>query len=238
MVLTLPCYQTRFTQGGLMKTNPEIFEEQKYVYVKKALSEPLANVAAQYGIFDSVVDFNADQAQVKGAHSKYGDSLMESLLLHLRPIVEQATGLQLYPTYSFYRTYKIGDELKKHVDRPACEISVSVCLGYNYNHNDPNYSWALWVGETAFSMEVGDIAIYRGLDVTHWREPFEGNENSFQVQAFLHYVDANGPFAFLKNDTRPAVGLPAETRNPQLSEIANEIHLKIETPSFVYLTRE
>jgi hypothetical protein len=221
-----------------METEIDTFKKQKYVYVKKALPESLAGVAAQYGIFDSVVDFQADLAQVKGAHSKYGDSLMEALLLYLRPAVEKATGLTLYPTYSFYRTYKVGDELKKHVDRPACEISVSVCLGFSYDNNDPNYSWVLWVGETPFRMEVGDMAVYRGLEVVHWREPFEGNKNSWQVQAFLHYVDANGPYAFLKNDTRPAVGLPAETRNSQVSDIADEIQSKQEAPSFVYLTRE
>lgn len=214
---------------------PTVFSKNKQVYLKKALSPDICKLAAQYGIFDSVVNYDEDLLMVKGSHSKYGDSLMEALLLHLQPTIENATGLQLYPTYSFYRTYKAGNELKKHTDRPACEISVSVCLGYNYS--TPSYFWNLWVGKSSYSMEVGDIAIYKGLELEHWREPFEGDENSWQVQAFLHYVDVNGSYAFLKNDTRPAIGLPFNSRNEDLDHLAVQIMRKEKSPSFVHLIR-
>jgi hypothetical protein len=35
----------------------------------------------------------------------------------------------MLPTYSYARIYANGDELKKHRDRPACEVSVTLHLG-------------------------------------------------------------------------------------------------------------
>ena len=212
------------------------FLKNKYTYLKGALSTDICGIAAQYGIFDSVVDYQTEiGGLVANSHAKYADSLMESLLLYLQPTVEKATGLQLYPTYSFYRTYKAGDELRKHVDRPSCEISISVCLGFNYDN--PDYSWPLWVDGTPYVMEVGDMAIYRGLEIEHWREKFEGGPNAWQVQAFFHYVNVEGPYAFIRNDARPAVGLPDNTAYEPLFDLADSISRKEASPSFIYLTR-
>jgi hypothetical protein len=44
------------------------------------------------------------------------------------------------------------------------------------------------------NMVPGDVVIYRGCDVEHWREPFAANEGSYHVQAFFHYIDKNGPY--------------------------------------------
>jgi hypothetical protein len=53
-------------------------------------------------------------------------NLLEDLLPHF----EKACGKRLYPTYSYARLYKPGEELKKHKDRPACEISATITLGF------------------------------------------------------------------------------------------------------------
>jgi hypothetical protein len=48
--------------------------------------------------------------------------------------------------------------------------------------------------------EPGDMVVYRGIEIEHWREPFDAEEGSYQVQVFLHYVDANGGLKHLKYD--------------------------------------
>ena len=53
-------------------------------------------------------------------------------------------------------------------------------------------------------LNPGDIAIYKGCDVEHWREPYEGHQ---QIQLFLHYVDANGIYKDYKFDKRPMLGI-------------------------------
>lgn len=222
-----------------MKSNVEIFNEKKYTYIKGAISPDICKIAAQYGVFDSVVDFNADAHQVVGAHSKYADPLMESLLIYALPIVEANTGLKLFPTYSFYRTYRPGDKLDHHKDRPSCEISVSVCLGFNYEHADKNYRWGLHVGDSEFLMEPGDMALYRGEEIDHWREPLQGEKGTWQVQAFLHYVNAEGLYWPLKYDTRPALGLPQNYKTQSIIDDAGVISAKIyHVPEFFNIIKE
>jgi len=51
---------------------------------------------------------------------------------------------------------------------------------------------------------MGDILIYKGEELQHWREPYKGE---FQVQAHLHYVDADDPkYAPHIFDGRPGIG--------------------------------
>jgi hypothetical protein len=129
---------------------------------------------------------------------------MEAMLLLLHPIIEKHTGLELHPTYSYHRVYRNGDELGHHKDRNACEISVTVA--FNYSYDDSKYQWPIYIDGNPITMKPGDIAIYRGIELDHWREPFNYPEDAWQVQAFLHYVDANGPHANLKYDERNFIG--------------------------------
>lgn len=131
--------------------------------------------------------------------------MTETLLLKLNKTVEDATGLKLFPTYSYYRNYRKGDILHPHIDRPACEISATLCLGYSYS--DLEYSWPIFVNGIGYDLKPGDMAIYRGLECPHWRNKFDPpGSNDYQIQTFLHYVDANGPHAEWIYDKRIGIG--------------------------------
>jgi hypothetical protein len=147
------------------------------------------------------------------------DNLLEQLLPHF----EATSGLKLYPTYSYARLYNTqGEELKNHRDRPACEISVSITLGFEGD------VWPIYMADkateqdgvlkigynnsedyikniTKIDMKVGDAVMYRGCDKFHFREPYV--EGKWQAQVFLHYVDQNGPYAEWKYDKRGSLGL-------------------------------
>jgi hypothetical protein len=211
-----------------MATKAEFFAKNKYVVHEKAISKEIARLGAQYAIFDALQNYQdegtiAQNAQVGSSHSKYADPFMESLELLLLPTVEESTGLSLYPTYSYYRLYKPGDDLLPHTDRPACEISLTINLGYFYNTKIKDYSWDIWVEGKSFRTEPGDMVIYRGLEMNHWREPFAAGRGSWQAQAFLHYVDANGPYAMCKYDARPMLGYPDSYKQPSLDALAENI---------------
>jgi hypothetical protein len=187
--------------------NIELFEKQRYVELKKVLSPDMINLISTYAKLDEKTDFSLEDGknpQIHNSHSQYADTLMESLLLYLHPIMEENTGLKLYPTYSYYRVYKPGADLVKHIDRPACEISTTITLEYNYK--DADYEWPIFVGDTRCAMTPGDLVIYRGCEVDHWREVFTAPEGSYHIQVFCHYVDANGPNADWKFDKRPFIG--------------------------------
>ena len=190
----------------MTKSNVEKFKENGYCILRSVISDELRDIITQYALFDEMQNFNPDMNQVVGAHSKYADPAMESILLHLHSTMEANTGLQLYPTYSFYRVYRNGDELIPHQDRPSCEISATVC--FNYNYNDDKYQWPIYVSDraTAADLRPGDMLIYRGCDLKHWRDKFTVAEDIWHVQGFFHYVDANGPYAEYKNDQRSTIG--------------------------------
>ncbi len=192
----------------------QYFNEHKFVHVPGFVSPDLCNVATSYALFKRSLECSLESTdgQVPGTHAKYGDHLMESLLMFVQPWVENITGLKLLPTHSYYRVYKPGDELVQHVDRPACEISCSLCLGAYYAGQDPEYRWGLWLRDVdqrvkECKLEPGDAVIYRGSEVPHWRKPLEAGEGSFHVQVFMYFVDANGKHAEWRFDKRPRLGV-------------------------------
>lgn len=201
------------------------FKEKGYCIVKNAVSPELRDFVTQYALFDEMQDFNTEgmygEGQVPEAHSKYADPAMESMLLNLHQTMEENTGLELYPTYSYYRIYRPGDELKIHKDRPSCEISATLC--FNYSYDSEKYQWPIFMAGNKVVLEPGDMVIYRGCDLDHWRELFDLEEDVWHVQGFFHYVDKNGPYADFKWDRRDSIGLtktkPVQVENNQKSYI-------------------
>jgi hypothetical protein len=203
-------------------SDQEHFKKHGYVHLKNVLDELTVDLVTHYAINDCRMDFapegaHGEHAQVPGTHSKYADPLMESLMMQLLPVMENATGLKLYPTYSYYRLYKPGDILPPHTDRSSCEISTTVCFNFNYGDQQDSYNWPIYMEGSECVMRPGDIVVYRGIDKEHWRETFSAPEGSWHVQAFFHYVDADGPHAEWKYDRREGIGFthPEMTKQPQ-----------------------
>jgi len=66
-------------------------------------------------------------------------------------------------------------------------------------------------------MKPGDMLIYRGDEVEHWREPLMGNNHA---QAFLHYNEKEGKYN-IPYDGRPLLGMPGSFRS-QESQLSQE----------------
>ena len=188
-------------------------EKDKFVMYKGLISKDIAKIAEQYCLFQMLNNFQPEPeyGPVPGTHSVHGDSLTESLLLYVQPQVEDLTGMKLIPTYSYYRVYKPGDILKDHVDRESCEVSVTITMGCKYNDKDGKYRWSLhaYVGNEKryLDCESGDAVIYNGHRLQHGRDRFDVGKHSYQVQVFLHYVNACGPYTKdYKYDGRPGIG--------------------------------
>lgn len=131
--------------------------------------------------------------QVPDSKISYSDPVMNNLLVHLKPKVEQLYGKRLHETYSFYRVYTEGQELAPHTDRPSCEVSVTLTLGY---HSE--YLWPIFVDGVPFTAKAGEGVIYKGCEQIHWREPFrkisDTSDTIVWSQVFLHYIEAGGKF--------------------------------------------
>jgi len=152
---------------------------------------------------------------------------METLLLAVQPKMEKLTGLKLTPTYSYARIYKTGDVLERHKDRPSCEISTTMNLGgdewpifieANKNIGTPDDGFPAKTKNkgTKVVLNPGDMLVYKGTVLEHWRETFLGKDCA---QVFLHYNDVNSKIVNVKEnmfDTRPHLGLPAYFKGMKL----------------------
>jgi len=180
------------------------FKNNGYAKIKNVIPENMRDFVTQYALFDEMQDFTPDGVQVPSAHSKYADPAMETMLLILHENVEKHTGLVLYPTYSFFRVYRPEDELEIHTDRPSCEISATLCFNYSYNKD---YHWPIYMNDNEIVLEPGDMAIYKGCDIPHYRKQFlPPSDTDWHVQGFFHYVDKNGPNSDWKFDKRETIG--------------------------------
>ena len=191
-----------------------IFEKDRYILVKNAISQDSVNFIKNSLMYEALRYPNqSDDVIVPLTQTKYASPTTEALTVSLLPTIENITGLSLLPTYSYYRIYKPGDYLKKHKDRKSCEISITINLGFNYVNVNNDYTWDIFVDGKSFQTMPGDMIVYRGIELEHYREPMKGESGSWQVQAFLHYVDANGIYKDYIYDGRPQMGLNNDTRS-------------------------
>jgi len=179
----------------------EEFSKKKYIYLPNFLDKENCN---QYvSEFKKLIDQGlcTKDPQCPLSWSIGQCPLFDSLLEQLTPNMEAATGKKLFPTYAYARWYAPGDELKIHLDRPSCEISATINLGFEGN------PWPIFMGHDKdkkdcrqINMNVGDAVIYKGCELYHWREKY--TEGNWQVQVFIHYVDQEGPYVDYKYDKR------------------------------------
>ena len=211
------------------------FKKNKYQVLRSAISKDLAAFCYKYLQISAEADHwmlnnsvthagnsligNFNDTQVPNSYAKYADRVMETLLVNTINIMQKKTGLKLVPTYSYCRLYRTGNILKRHKDSPSCEISTTLNLG-----GDP---WPILIDPTGsdnvideyknihkpgapkgveVNLKPGDMLIYSGCELEHWREPFQGK---LCGQVFLHYNHADGRFAKTNlYDKRPMLGIP------------------------------
>ena len=189
-----------------------LFKKKHFLVIKNAVDPKVAEFVYNYFLMKRQVaqtffDFKYispyseeygtwKDEQVPNTYSHYGDTAMETLLLACQPKMEKATGLSLNPTYAYARIYKKGDVLHRHKDRFSCEISTTMNLGGDdwpiYLENkknvgipdDKNYFAKTDNKGTKVVLKPGDMLVYKGMILEHWRETFLGEDCA---QVFLHY---------------------------------------------------
>lgn len=185
------------------------FKEKGYHIVRNFLDLDFVSFINQY-FFTRI---NAGQAvlgddQAPNSYYFYGDPLMDTILGGSVQEFSEIVGYSLLPTYSYTRLYIEGDELKIHRDRPSCQLSGTLALGIP-DGEEINSIYFSQNEDKSDAIEIklnpGDLCLYHGCDLLHWREPFT---QKWYLQAFLHYVDADGPYTDFLYDKRPYLGMP------------------------------
>ena len=212
------------------------FKKNKYVVIREAVSKDLATFIYNYflmkkQVYDTCLksryispyeillgEYEPSDGQMPDTYSCYADIVMETLMLKCQPIMEKTTGLKLQPAYAYARIYKKGDILQRHKDRPSCEISTTMHLGGD--------EWSIYLDPTntetwgaklpykiignkgvRIDLKPGDMLVYRGRDLEHWRIKFKGKDCA---QVFLHYNNEKTPGSSQNLfDRRLHLGLPS-----------------------------
>tara|TARA_R100001443_G_scaffold28877_1_gene42093 strand:- start:295 stop:915 length:621 start_codon:yes stop_codon:yes gene_type:complete len=202
-----------------------MFKKNKYAVIKQAISKDLATFLANYFLmqkqvydtckqeryispFETILGYyEGKDEQIPETYSQYSNIAMETLMLKCQTKMEKVTGLKLQPSYTYARIYKKGDELKRHKDRFSCEISTTMNLGGD--------KWNIYLEPSGkqemkgikVSLNPGDMLVYRGCELEHWRNKFKGKEC---IQVFLHYNNKKTPKSNENLfDCRPHLGLPS-----------------------------
>lgn len=175
------------------------------------------------------ITFNSPKNSIgksDGAYcSPWGVALNRYLCDKLRGVLD----IDIRETYSYTRKYDRGAYLSSHRDRPACEISTTVCLDYQTDDGKP---WVIWVDNSKnwvdhdvtktmqeqtqgipnrqrksipISLEVGDVLVYQGPNVAHWRDYLIGD---YSYHIFCHFFNAEGMFS-----RHPKNRWPGEDKN-------------------------
>ena len=185
------------------------FETNGYVVIKEAINnELLTYLAKQIKLTEKILcfqnnvkvtDYNFTDSQSKTAFTYYSSLSTETLLETLQGKMEEIVNKPLFPSYSYLRIYYKNSILEKHIDRPSCEYSATICITTDVE------PWGIWFEtkeglEKQIFLNPGDMIVYKGTELYHWRNKYEHNE---QIQVFLHYVDQYGKYAEFKYDKRP-----------------------------------
>ena len=201
-----------------------MFKKNKYTVIKQAISKDLATFIYNYflmkkQVYDTCLKeryispfevilghYENANEQIPNTYSCYADIAMETLLLKCQEIMEKTTELKLQPSYSYARIYKKGDILKRHKDRFSCEISTTMNLGGDKWDIYLEPSGKIGMKGVKVSLNPGDMLVYRGCELEHWRNKFRGKEC---CQVFLHYNNKKTKGSeFNLFDKRIHLGLP------------------------------
>ena len=205
------------------------FQEQGFVLVKNFLSEEVVELAnesfeihyakAEYieKYFENTIPISLTKPNLpaplygrfgnidkrmgfvsKDLHT-YAYSVGEALLKKKKDFIEKISQQELDYTNSFCRKYTEGSSLGKHKDRPALQVSATICLG--------GEKWEIFIKDKSdnthsITMSAGDAIVYSGTELEHWREKLD---KGYVNMCFIHYCKKGSEY---KLDGREFIGQP------------------------------
>lgn len=208
----------------ITKTTNETFERDGFLIVKN-ICDPSGLICdvpttiedkVYYGTLDRVrIKEKSFDSQVPNSCERYAYPLYKQYHSELKYKLETILGVQLYRTYYYDRFYFVGSDLKRHTDRPACEISISVNISSNINDYWDFYIHGKQGNIVGAKLNPGDGLIYKGIERPHWRHPLKSrhkglrkfyngitnkNDDTYYHQIFFHYVMADGYYVEYANE--------------------------------------
>ncbi len=203
-------------KSGTSWTYNNKFEKNGYLILRnlwdpRELYHPLPPLRGKLEYVDkNPQHYNREEVenQVPGSLARYWYPQYRKIHTGVRRKLEEVIGRKLYNTYYYDRYYFLGQELIKHIDRDACEISVSIHISTNFPtdlkdwplkiktpdiYTDKEKNARVSVGEEhSVILNPGDGLLYKGCERPHWRDPLPSlsKKQSVKWANSLQYVKA------------------------------------------------
>lgn len=161
------------------------------------------------------ITHNSPESSLRKSHGAPNTPMGVAMGRWLRDALDSKLDLHLRETYTYARKYERGAYLKAHIDRISCEVSATYCLDYQTDDGKP---WKIWLKNDRnyagdYDMEEmfeqtqglpprkrddackclelypGDVLIYQGPNIPHWRDTFVGD---FSYHMFSHFHNVDG----------------------------------------------
>ena len=166
------------------------------------------------------ITFNSPKSSLQKSEGCYCFPPAISLHRWLKQELDGVIDLHLAETYSYTRKYERGAYLKSHTDRPSCEVSITLCLDYKTDDNKP---WKIWLDNSrnfiddpdphqifeetqnvpvrkrtgkSIELEVGDVLLYQGPNIPHWRDYLLGD---YSYHMFMHFINLRSKLNYMKD---------------------------------------
>tara|TARA_B100000131_G_C17903523_1_gene527407 strand:+ start:56 stop:682 length:627 start_codon:yes stop_codon:yes gene_type:complete len=142
------------------------------------------------------ITFEEQRGPVYTGYKPYSTSF---IMNRVQPLLENMVGEELLPAYWFTTIYHNHSFMTAHIDRPSCEISVS--LNIHSEQDWPLYFEDLNKNKVGCVTRIGQAVAYLGDRCYHWREPLKSKIfGERYMQSFFHFVRKNGSFSEYEND--------------------------------------
>lgn len=174
------------------------FKNDSFVVVRNNYSKDVLKFFYEVFIeLEKENNFQTSDSQVANSIIFNRTQIGYSVGLQLKSLISNIIEKELSTTYNYSRCYLNGSVLKKHKDRESCEYSITLCVKKG-SCDYPIY-FETKNGETVeIELEEGDLIIYEGTKLNHWRDKYQGDRH---YQMFLHYVDNHGQKHLYKEDS-------------------------------------
>ena len=206
----------RLSANQAVKTRSRDFNESGVLIAPNLLNLDVTSSADIIARFPrgSAVKFNQKGEASINTESQVAQSLAivnnpEFRILHdeVGKLVSCALGVELLKTYYYERFYFKGQNLGRHSDRPACEVSVTIHIDNNLEDSDwPIFFQTLDKSIKGYTTDKNDAVIYQGRTCEHWRPPLEiSSEEGYYRQLFMHYVIKGGHCSHYAGDNHSEI---------------------------------
>lgn len=152
----------------------------------------------------------------------YAPLALEALFPRVSAAVSDAIGEEVLPAFSFLWLYKRQAGIHRHVDRDSAEIVASITIASDSPNGWPIGFCPAGGSDFYIQSERGDLVIFEGHSVHHWREPLNAD---WHLQAIFNFVRAKGSYSKFRFDGREHLGL--DPIGEVVTDAVKTVHLAV-----------